>query len=354
MINIFTGIAIVDNIITGIITILVFGLLIAIHELGHFIAAKKSGVKVNQFMIGMGPILWKKVKGDTEYSLRLLPIGGAVVMEGEDAYSKEEGSYGSAKAWKRAIIIVAGAIMNFVLGFLILVVLNIPGTSFVTTTLEGFQDEFDFESEAALMVGDKILEIDGYKILVSPDITMALDKYPAPHDILIERDGEKILIEDLPMERKEYTLEDGNTAMLYGFNLSVKEMNFTDKIEQAMMLTLNYARLVWVSLGDLISGNIGMEQMSGPVGVSTVIGQTAQDPIILWNLVALISINLGIMNLLPLPALDGGRLVFIIWEMIFKKPLNPKYEGYVHLVGFALLMMLMVFVTFNDIRNLFF
>lgn len=353
------------GIINLLLAILAFGFLIGVHEFGHFIAAKRSGIQVNEFWIGMGPTLLSKEWHGTKYCLRLLPLGGACVMEGEDGESQGEDapaaaigrrgkSFQEVSMPRRVLTVAAGALMNFAAGFLIiLAVLSAQqGDSFVTTRLEGFFEGFQYQGERMLMPGDQILKVDGYRTYLVEDVTTGFSRGAADgkFDILVRRDGQKVLLKDLPLTR-DFTDEYGNK--LYGLNFALEPRNAGSLIKNSFYNAVNFGRLVWDSLGMLISGQVGMDQLSGPVGVASVMAETAGISLMsfFW-LVAFISINLGVMNLLPLPALDGGRLVFLLIEAIRGKPVPPKYEGYVHAGGLALLMALMLYVTGQDIWNL--
>lgn len=328
--------------------------MIIIHEIGHFVTAKKSGVKVNEFWLGMGPTLLKKKVGETVYTLKLLPLGGAVVMEGEDEESEDVRSFSNAKIQNRALIIVAGAVMNFVIGFLIILIVLMPVKQIVVPEIDSFADGFKYENEQMLMVNDEILKIDSYKIRLTSDISFSLSRTDGkPIDILVKRDGQKVLLTDVPIKPDMFIIN-GDEVLRYGINFKLKNATIVDSIKFSLNTGINYARLVWTSLGDLIGGKVGVNQLSGPIGVTEVLVNSAEENIkSFFLLVAFISINLGVMNLLPLPALDGGRLLFIIIEFLRRgKKVNPKYEGYVHAVGLVLLLGLMLFVTGNDIFKL--
>lgn len=336
-------------IISIIITILVFSLLIIIHELGHFAAAKWSGVQVNEFWLGMGPTLLKKEYKGTVYMLKALPFGGAVVMEGEDSQSISENSYGSAKRINRAIIIVAGAFMNFVLGYFILFVISFQ-IQVGTTELNGFADGFAYSGENGFMLGDEILQIDETIVKDNGDVSSALTSNETErYYIKLSRNGSVVELNDFEFKPATF-IDNGVEVYRYGLNFSVKTMSLLEKIEFTAETGTMYMKLVWWGVQELFSGNVSVDEMAGPVGMTVMIGEAAETSMTsMWNFVAFISINLGVMNLLPLPALDGGRLFLIGVEAIRRKPLNPKIEGYVHGAGLAVLLTFMVYVTFNDI-----
>ena len=332
-----------------ILAILAFGMLVIVHEFGHFITAKRGGVQVNEFWIGMGPTLLKRERNGRLYCLKLLPFGGACVMEGEDGESDSAHSFGKASLPRRMLIVAAGALMNFLIGFLIVLAVtrpNGPNGGYIVSTLA----DVDPASTAAgeLQAGDEILSVDGYRILVRTDFEMALSRgADTTYEVTVRRDGEKLT---LPAVRLEAAVEGEDGRKMIGLTFAEQPDSIGMHLSMAARTSVNYARLVWVSLGMLVSGQVGVDQLSGPVGVASVMATTASYSLAAFlQLVAFISINLGVMNLLPLPALDGGRLVFLIIEGIRRKPVPPQYEGYIHAAGLMLLLALMVYVTGQDI-----
>ena len=335
-----------------ILAILAFGMLVIVHEFGHFITAKRGGVQVNEFWIGMGPTLLKKERNGTLYCLKLLPFGGACVMEGEDGESDSAHSFGKASLPRRMLIVAAGALMNFLIGFLIVLAVtrpNGPNGGYIVSTLA----DVDPASTAAgeLQAGDEILSVDGYRILVRTDFEMALSRgADTTYEVTVRRDGEKLT---LPAVRLEAAVEGEDGRKMIGLTFAEQPDSIGMHLSMAARTSVNYARLVWVSLSMLVSGQVGVDQLSGPVGVASVMATTASYSLAAFlQLVAFISINLGVMNLLPLPALDGGRLVFLIIEGIRRKPVPPQYEGYIHAAGLMLLLALMVYVTGQDILRI--
>ena len=334
-----------------IIAVLVFGLLIFIHELGHFTVGKLSGMKVNEFAIGMGPTLWSKQKGETKYSLRALPIGGYVAVEGEDEGSTDPRAFGNVALWKRIIFVCAGAFMNVVLGFLILSILVGLRTNLPTTVVAQFKEEATSSSQ--LQVNDKILSINGSRVFTSNDIVFSLisDRDGAV-DMTVVRDGNKLSLEGIKFGMT--TDENGQKFINLDFYVYSTPKTFWGSVQYTVMWMFSIVRQVWMSLINLITGNFALSELSGPVGVSSAIGQAAADHFTtLLTLVGFITVNIGVFNLLPLPALDGGRLIFLLIELVIRRPVNPKYEGIIHATGFLLLMGLMLVVTFNDIVKLF-
>ena len=334
-----------------ILAILAFGMLVIVHEFGHFITAKRGGVQVNEFWIGMGPTLLKKQHNGTLYCLKLLPFGGACVMEGEDSESDNDRAFGKASLPRRMLIVAAGALMNFLIGFLIVLAViqpNGPNGGYIVSTIDSIDPASTAAAEGGLQAGDEILEVDGYNILLRSDFEMALSRgMDTTYEVVVRRDGEKVT---LPAVVLEATIEGEDGRKMIGLTFAEQPDSIGMHVNMAVRTSLNYARLVWVSLGMLVSGQVGVDQLSGPVGVASVMATTASYSISAFlQLVAFISINLGVMNLLPLPALDGGRLVFLIIEGIRRKPVPAKYEGYIHAAGLMLLLALMVYVTGQDI-----
>ena len=346
-----------------IIAILIFGFLIATHELGHFAAAKGLGVKVNEFSIGMGPALFSREKGETLYSLRAFPIGGYCAMEGEDDDSADPRAFGRAAGWKKLIILAAGAAMNFVTGVALCLVMMMPYQVLIQPEIVSFETGFPLEGEQGLMAGDRILSIDGHKINVYDDVTLYFSRSNGQTmDLVVDRGGEKVVLDDLPLHLREYTV-DGTTQVKYGINFKVEEATLGGKIREGWYMAVGFVRMVWISLGDIFSGAAGLEDLSGPVGIMNVmsdVGSSSQTPLAaalnLTYLAALIAVNLAVMNLLPLPALDGGRIFFLalngLTYLIFRRKIDPRYEGYVHMAGLAALLALMLMVTLSDVGKL--
>ena len=345
--------------------ILLFSFLIFIHELGHFAAAKLSGVQVNEFSLFMGPALWKKQVGETLYAIRLVPIGGYCAMEGEDGGSDNPRSFDRAAWWKRLIILVAGAAMNFVTGVILMIALYLPVQQVVVPVIDSFEDFSTVDGEEGLQVGDIILEVDGERIFVQSDFSMILSLYPGEyHDLVVERNGQRVVLNDLRMEKHPMVQADGSTRMLYGMNFTIQDLTVPEKIQYAWMQCLDTVRLVRLSLQMLFTGQAGISDMSGPVGIvqqmTTVAESSATRLDALLNMLyfgAFIAINLAVMNLLPIPALDGGRVVGLLIttavEGITRKKIDPKYEGYLHGAGMVLLLSLMAVIMFKDIFVLF-
>ncbi len=345
--------------------ILLFSILILVHELGHFVAAKLSGVQVNEFSVFMGPALWKKQKGETLYAIRTIPVGGYCAMEGEDGGSDNPRSFTSAAWWKRLLILVAGAAMNFVIGVLLMVIVYLPVEQAVVPVISSFEEFSTVDGENGLQPGDRILEVDGEKLYTYSDFSMILSLNPGDtHDLVVLRDGKQVALDGLLMEKHEVVQEDGSTQLLYGMNFTLTELDLGGKLAYGWNQSLNSVRLVRLSLQMLLSGQAGFSDMSGPVGIVQQMSVVAQSSATwvdaLLNMLyfgGFIAINLAVMNLLPIPALDGGRVVGLLLttavEAVTKKKINPKYEGYLHGAGLVLLLGLMAVIMFKDIFVLF-
>ena len=345
--------------------ILVFGVLIAVHELGHFMAAKACGVRVNEFSIGMGPALWKKQKGETQYSLRLFPVGGFCAMEGEEEDSDDPTALNNQGFWAKLLIFAAGAAMNFIAGLLIILVLYADAQAFYVPVVAGFADGCPLESADGLQEGDRLLRIDGEKVYVYSDISllMGLNKTGA-FDLQIERNGEVITLRDFTMERREYTDQNGKAYTGYGLYFGAEEATLGRKLSYSWNNAMDFARLVRLSLQMLVTGQAGVKDLSGPVGIVSTMTQVGEQAATtraavenIAYLAALIAVNLAVMNLLPLPALDGGKIFFLVVNALcmltIRKQIPAKFENYVHLAGFILLMGLMLVITFQDVLKLF-
>ena len=351
------------------IAVLIFGLLIATHELGHFASAKLLGVKVNEFSVGMGPALFKREKGDTLYSLRALPIGGYCAMEGEEDDSTDPRAFGRAAGWKKIVILCAGAAMNFVTGLVIILVLYAQNQAFSMPAVAGFLEGFGLEGRG-LEAGDVVVSVDGHRMYDYANFQFFLSRAGDTVDFVVERGGVRMRVDDVYMPLQEAgTDENGSPTYLRGLSVGHALLPATlgNKLLFSWYEAMDLVRLVWISLGDLLSGAVGLRELSGPVGIVETISEVGSDPELsptagaaagnIAYLAALIAVNLAVMNLLPLPALDGGRIFFLLLNgvlyALFRKKIAPKYESYVHLAGLALLMGLMLVVTLSDVGKLF-
>ncbi len=342
-----------------ILAVLLFGFIIFIHEFGHFITAKLSKIRVNEFAIGMGPTLLKFQKGETEYALRLFPIGGFCAMEGEDQESNDKSAFGNKPVWKRILVVVMGAVMNIVLGIVLMMILWGQQEHFASTTIAGFAKDAPSQS-TGLQVGDKITSVNGYAIWCDQDLSFALaTDEDFKVDMEVIRQGQPMTLSDVTFASSQ--TEDGANILKLDFWVEPIPKSFGTLITHSFNQTVSMVRMVWSSLVGLITGRYGFNDLAGPVGAASAIGEVASQGLQknfleavnnIIRMMALITVNLGIVNLLPLPALDGGRLVFLVLEGIRRKPVPAKYEGWIHAAGFVLLILLMVAVTFNDIVRL--
>ncbi len=334
-----------------------FGVLILIHELGHFITARAFGVTVKEFSVGMGPKLISRIskKSGIAYSLRLLPIGGYVAMEGEDEESDDENAFNKKAVWKRMLITAAGAITNILLGIIVMFFIVNAQQALPSTTVSGFsanESGYCASYEAGLRVGDRIVEVDGVRIHIADEISYEIMRRGIePIDITVIRDGETVVIEDVSFGT---VVESGTTFGMIDFGVYAEEKNATNVLKHAFYRSTSTIKMIWESLYDIVTGRYGAESISGPIGVTKVLGEAAEQSMArFFYLAVFISINLGVMNLLPLPALDGGRLVFQLIELVRRKPIKPEIEGYIHFAGIVLLMLLIVFVSVKDVISLF-
>ena len=387
---------VIQLLLTILVALIIFGVIIMVHELGHFIMAKLMGVKVNEFSMGMGPKLFQFGKGETKYTLRAFPVGGFCAMEGEDSAGAGEvelpgrageseaeeiqaeevlaqavpdpRAFNPKKVWRRILIVVAGPIMNLILGFLLLLayfgVCFVPNADgnvyFAYTTISSLQE--GASSEDGLQTGDTILKLDGKTIFTDRDLVMVLSSADDDvFDIVVGREvngkKEKVTLSQVPFQWFD------SDKRGYTFTVLPVEQTLGSVITQSAKMECTVSVMIWRSLGDMLTGKYGLRDLSGPVGTVDAIGDTVSGAIAeehwqdgLGNvllMVVLITVNVGIFNLLPIPALDGGRLLFLIWEGISRKPVPPKYEGMIHAIGLLLLLLLIVVVTFSDIMKLF-
>lgn len=362
--------------------VVVFGIIVIIHEGGHFAAAKATGVQVNEFAIGMGPKLLSWGKKETRYTLRLFPVGGFCAMEGEDAAGGGEvklqqtkitdnpRAFNRKKVWQRVLITVAGAVMNLVLGFALLCayfgVCTLPsadGNTYYAGTQISRLEETTPAYQTGLRAGDTVLKIDNKRVFTVMDIQSLLqDSDDAVFTMHVRRNVDGALTEVmLPSVtfHREYSEELGVYQLNYDFYVNPIKQTLGSTIVQSFKTECSVAVMVWRSLGNLLTGKYGLNELSGPVGTVDIIGDTVAGAVQQeqWQLglgsvlmlVVLLTVNVGIFNLLPFPALDGGRLLFLAWEGITRKPIPAKYEGLVHGIGFALLLLLIIIVTFSDV-----
>ena len=343
----------------AVIGVLLFGFVIFFHELGHFLTAKACGIRVNEFAVGMGPKLFRFRRGETQYTLRLLPIGGYCAMEGEDEASDDPRAFNNKSVWKRILVVVAGGLFNMLLGFLLTLLILAPQDTYATTTIARFVEDSSLERAGAL-VGDQIVQVNGYAIYTDRDLSFAFALAdPEEMSIQVRRDGQTV---DLGTFAMRSEVVDGRSVISMDFWVAPESRTLPGLIGRAWADTFSMARMVIESLKGILTGRFGLNEVAGPVGTAQAITQAAGSGLeqgfgqavsnILFMII-MITVNLGVVNLLPLPALDGGRLLFLLWEAVTRKPVPQKYEGFVHGLGFVLLMGLMVVVTFSDILRIF-
>ena len=372
-------------IITFLASVLVFGAVIAIHEFGHFSAAKLSGIQVNEYAIGMGPALYKKIIGSTQYTLRLLPIGGYVAMEGEgspesNAAQRERDAAGAAgeaeeedgleswnpippeqrtgipfpeaAIWKRAIVMAAGPLMNFVLGFAVLLGLIALRSDPIASRVIYSIADGALCGQTGLQAGDEIVAVNGRRCFIANDILYELVRTQNTRaDFTVRRDGRLVQLPGVQFDT--YTDEGGNTRMNIGFTVYALEKTPANVLKETVNSELYYGRIIFTSLVDLLRGRESINNLSGPVGIVSAIGQAASYGLTdLLELLVLITVNLGVLNLLPIPALDGGRLVFLAVEAVIRRPVSQRLQESLTLATFILLFGLMIFATYNDVLRL--
>lgn len=340
------------------IILLVFGVLIFIHEFGHFITARMCGVTVKEFAIGMGPkaFSWNSKKHGTKYSLRLLPIGGYVSMENEDGLDEnvppdDEGAFCNKSVPKRMLITIAGAVMNLLLGFLLMIVIVFATKNLYSTTIAKFSD--DAISSEKLMVDDEILKVGSTRVHTWNELAYEImNKGYEPIDITLIRNGEKIVVQDVEF----FTFEDsGATFGDLDFIPYAEEVSFGSLAKHSFYRSVSTVKMVLDSVKGLLTGRFGMDAVSGPVGVVGVVQEASKQGFMNFlYIIAVLTINLGVFNLIPFPALDGGRFVFLAVEGIMGRPIDRKIETYVNFVGIIILFAFMIVVCFKDIVKLIF
>ena len=333
------------------LAIFIFGILILIHEAGHYLFARLFHVTVYEFAIGMGPKILSHTSKKTgiAYSLRLLPFGGFVSMAGEDEESDDPNAFNKKPVWQRFIITAAGATVNLVAGILVMGILVATAKALPSTTIHSFDE--NSTSVQYLQPMDQITAVDGTRVYTFNDLLYEImRKGVEPIDITVKRDGTEITISDVVFP----TITD--SGVVFGnvdFIPYAEAKTPLAVLKHACVRSVSTIKMIWESLYDLVSGRYGMEAVSGPVGVTQAMTEAASTSLSsLVYLAVVISMNLGIMNLLPLPALDGGRLVFLLIEGIRRKPVPARIEGYIHFAGLAVLMLAMVLITFKDIIGL--
>ncbi len=342
-----------------IIALLVFSLMIFLHELGHFVAARCCHVTVEEFAIGMGPkiLSHKSKKSGTVYSWRLFPIGGFTAMKGENEDSEDEHAFNSRPWWQRLIVLLAGALTNIITAFIVMAIVVSTQSFYGSTTIYDFTEPKEgvvSSQETGLMPGDTIIKLGDRDIHIWTELAYAVvHDGIEPIDVTVIRNGKTLVVEDVVFPT---AVQDGVVGGTVDFRVYRLEKTFSNVVKQTFYQSFSYVKWVYEGLFDLISGRYGMEAVSGPVGVVEVIGDTVQTEnglSYLPTLFVLISINLGVVNLLPLPALDGGRILFVLIEAIRRKKIKPEKEAIVHFIGLALLLGLIIVISVFDIVDLF-
>ncbi len=341
-----------------IIALIIFSIIILFHELGHFLLAKKNKIKVNEFCLGLGPTLVGFTKGETKYSLKLFPFGGACMMEGEDGESQDTRAFNSKSVWARISVVAAGPVFNFIMAWMFALIV-IASVGYDRPVLTGVREDFPAE-EAGLQQGDEIISMNGYHTHFFREVSQYSLFHPGEKvEVVYQRDGKRYNTTLAPKLDQESGRE------LLGMNGSSlrQKGTFLQTISHSFYEVKYWIYNTMESLRMLVTGKVGLKDLSGPVGIVKVMGDTYDSSqsaggtgfaiLSMINFSIFLSANLGIMNLLPIPALDGGRLVFLIIEAIRRKKIDPEKEGMVHFVGLMALMALMVLVMFNDIRNIF-
>ena len=380
--------------LTAIVTVIMFLVMISLHEFGHFITAKLMDFKILEYAIGFGPAIWKSKKSEIQYSLRIVPFGGYCKFEGEDEDSLDKRAFSNQAVWKRIIVVAAGGVFNVILGFILFLVI-ISQTSPMVTNRVDTVVENSYISDAGLMSGDEIIRINGKKVNFYNDITLYTQEFTEDTecDLVIKRDGEKKTLsfkptkstseykytdsgvevtgfingvktetdfyeydEDNVKDEEKVGTEERVERLIIGFVPVKEDVTIANIWGEAWNQTRFVVKLVYNSLWQMITGKVGVEQMSGPVGivkeVNTAVNSGSSSWLYVLNLTALLTINLGVFNLLPVPALDGGRLFFMLIELITRKKIPPEKEGLVHSIGFMLLIALIIFISYNDIMKL--
>lgn len=380
--------------VTAIVSILMFLVMIALHEFGHFIVGKMLDFKIDEFSIGMGPCLFKKRRGETQYSLRALPLGGYCKFDGEDIDTDDSRSFCNQKPWKKLLVLLAGGVFNIILGFVLFLVI-VPAISPTATNTVDSVIPHSYIEQVGIEPNDKIVQINGKKVNFYNDIRLYAQDFKKTDkaDVTVKRNGE---ILNFTVQLTDYTLENtytdtgievkntvngytttefheyseelpknddfigktqSQTQYILGFYPLLKDITIFNVWGEALNNTKFVVKLVYQSFWQMITGKIGVDQMSGPVGIVSEVNNAVKAETGGWlnvlNLIALLTINLGIFNLLPIPALDGGRILFVLAEMIRRKKIPPEKEGIVHSIGMLLLLLFVIFISFHDIMRLF-
>ena len=343
-----------DTVLTIVISVLVFGFLIFIHEFGHYFFARLFNVTIEEFSIGMGPKLlqWRSKKTDINYAIAAIPIGGYVAMVGEDDESSDPNSFDKKPAWQRLIITVAGATVNIIAGAIAIFAISVI-SPFGGTTVAYFADQAETgytvtSSDYGLQAGDTVVAIDGARVSILDELSYEIMRRGnKPVSVTVIRNGEQVTLPDVTFPTAESS---GQVFGMMDFVVYRSEKNVLSVLDYTLSKSVLFVRMCWESIIDLISGRYTFEAISGPVGISSAIGDAARQGFIaLFNMVGLISINLGVMNLLPLPALDGGRIIMTLSEMVTRKRIPKKIEYAINTTGLVLLLGLSLIIMVKDI-----
>jgi len=342
-----------NTILTILAAIIIFAILIFVHEFGHFIAAKLSDIKVHEFAIGMGPKLFSLAKGETKYSLRLLPIGGYCALEGENSQSTDSRAFINKHPLKRLIVLVSGAFMNILLGFVLLIIVTSTMPQIPTTQISHV-DKNSAAYLSGIIEGDIITKVNSVSTPIYKSLRFELsDTKGNETEFTLIRNGEKIKLNVTP------EFKDG--TYIFGITFAQMDNSIFTTLKQSFHETVFYSRVIIETFFDLLRGRLGVEQMSGPIGIVSEIGGAVEEAaqtgyVGFMNLIllaVLLTVNLGVFNLLPIPALDGGRILFVLIELIRRKPLPPEKEGLVHTIGLIALLLVSVFIAYLDITKFF-
>lgn len=355
------------NIFPIIVAVLVFLLIIMVHELGHFAAAKACGIYVKQFAFGMGPALFRKQGKETEYVVRAFPVGGYCAFETDiEDFDEEKGkivepnprAFNRNPVWQRMIVLVCGPLMNLILGFIVVVISLCTSEPIASTTVSEFREQS--VSSSQLMVNDEILNIEGLQIYSASDITYKMQSSDRKNeagnlvfDITVRRNGETVLLKDV--EFMTTNRQDGSSGVYFDFFVYRLEKNFGNVVSMGFRESSSKARIILLTIVDIVKGKYGLNDFSGPIGVGSVITEAVKTYTFsdFMSVMAFLSINVGVFNLLPIPGLDGAKLIFLIVELIRRKPVKQQVEGMIHFAGMALLLLFIIVISFNDISKLF-
>lgn len=355
------------NIFPIVVAVLVFLLIIMVHELGHFAAAKACGIYVKQFAFGMGPALFIKQGKETEYVVRAFPVGGYCAFETDiEDFDEEKGeivepnprAFNRKPVWQRMIVLVCGPLMNLILGFIVVVISLCTSEAIASTTVSEFRKQS--VSSSQLMVNDEILNIEGLPIYSASDITYKMQSSDRKNeagnlvfDITVRRNGETVLLKDV--EFMTTNRQDGSSGVYFDFFVYRLEKNFGNVVSMGFRESSSKARIILLTIVDIVKGKYGLNDFSGPIGVGSVITEAVKTYTFsdFMSVMAFLSINVGVFNLLPIPGLDGARLIFLIVELIRRKPVKQQVEGMIHFAGMALLLLFIIVISFNDISKLF-